>query len=79
MTSKWQCKVLIKIKAKKGCMTMAKKSKSVSLKNVTVDLDDMTFTEVSKDEMHEYNIMDILADWDNQDGVSITIRKEADF
>ena len=59
---------------------MAKKSKSVSLKNVTVDLDNMTFTEVAKDgEMHEYNIMDILADWDNQDGVSITIRKEADF
>ena len=58
---------------------MAKKSKSVSLKNVTVDLDNMTFTEVSKDEMHEYNIMDILADWNNQDGVSISIRKEADF
>ena len=74
--------MLIKIKSKQRTevsITMAKKSKSVSLKNVTVDLDNMTFTEVSKDEMHEYNIMDILADWNNQDGVSISIRKEADF
>ena len=41
-----------------------------------VGLEDGTVTEYTKDETRTYNIRKILEDWDQVDGVSITIKQD---
>lgn len=53
-----------------------KRTKSISLKNATINLEDATVTEYMKDETKTYNIHKILEDWDHVDGVSITIKQD---
>ena len=53
-----------------------KRTKSISLKNATIGLEDGTVTEYTKDETITYNIRKILEDWDQVDGVSITIKQD---
>nr|DAL75257.1 MAG TPA: YonK protein [Caudoviricetes sp.] len=53
-----------------------KRTKSISLKNATINLEDETVTEYTKDETRTYNIRKILKDWDQVDGVSITIKQD---
>lgn len=53
-----------------------KRTKSISLKNATINLEDETVTEYTKDETKTYNIRKILEDWDHVDGVSITIKQD---
>lgn len=53
-----------------------KRTKSISLKNATINLGDETVTEYTKDETRTYNIRKILKDWDQVDGVSITIKQD---
>ncbi len=45
------------------------------------DLDngDLSFQEVDKDETRFYNLVDVLRDFCNQDGVSITIKRGTDI
>lgn len=53
-----------------------KRTKSISLKNATIGLEDGTVTEYTKDETRTYNIRKILEDWDQVDGVSIAIKQD---
>lgn len=53
-----------------------KRTKSISLKNATINLEDGTVTEYTKDETKTYNIRKILEDWNHVDGVSITIKQD---
>lgn len=53
-----------------------KRTKSIPLKNATISLEDGTVTEYTKDETRTYNIRKILEDWDQVDGVSITIKQD---
>lgn len=53
-----------------------KRTKSISLKNATINLEDETVTEYTKDETKAYNIRKILEDWNHVDGVSITIKQD---
>ena len=53
-----------------------KRTKSISLKNATINLEDETVTEYTKDETKTYNICKILEDWNHVDGVSITIKQD---
>lgn len=53
-----------------------KRTKSISLKNATINLEDATVTEYTKDETKTYNIRKILEDWNHVDGVSITIKQD---
>lgn len=53
-----------------------KRTKSISLKNATINLEDETVTEYTKDETRTYNIRKILKDWNHVDGVSITIKQD---
>lgn len=53
-----------------------KRTKSISLKNATINLEDETVTEYTKDETKTYNIRKILEDWNHVDGVSITIKQD---
>ena len=55
---------------------MAKFNQSVTYKDAIIDLENMTITEVTKDGEKVFNIMDELARWENEDGVTITIKKE---
>lgn len=55
-----------------------KLSKSVRLKNATINLDNGTVTESSKDDVKVYRLANILKEWNNVDGVSITITKDDD-
>ena len=57
---------------------MAKKNISVSFRNATINLENMVLDEFdSKNESFEsYSIYNILREWDQVDGVSITIKKD---
>lgn len=58
---------------------MAKASKSVSFKNATINKEDMTITEFTKDDSKTYSLEKIIADWDGIDGVSLTIKQDNDI
>lgn len=55
---------------------MAKKTKSLSFKNATINKSDMTIVEYTKDDSFVYRIKDIIDEWDSVDGLSITIKSE---
>lgn len=57
---------------------MAKKTKSIAFKNATINIDDMTITEFTKDDTKVYDLKKILQDWDNIDGISLTIKQDND-
>lgn len=55
---------------------MAKISKTVSLKNATICMDDMTITEYMKDDTKTYDLKNLLNEWNGIDGISLTIRQD---
>ena len=55
---------------------MAKKTKSIAFKNATINIDDMTITEFTKDDTKVYDLKKVLQDWDNIDGISLTIKQD---
>lgn len=57
---------------------MAKKSKSISFKNATISYTDMTITEFLREEIKTYSIKKLLSDWDNIEGVSLTVKLDED-
>ena len=57
---------------------MAKKTKSIAFKNATINIDDMTSTEFTKDDTKVYDLKKVLQDWDNIDGISLTIKQDND-
>ena len=57
---------------------MAKKTKSIAFKNATINIDDMTITEFTKDDTKVYDLKKVLQDWDNIDCISLTIKQDND-
>ena len=55
---------------------MAKISKVTSFKNASINTEDMTITETSKDYIKVYNIKKLLDDWSGIEGISLTIRQD---
>lgn len=58
---------------------MAKRSKSVSFKNAIISVEDDTITEIMKDDSKTYKLSDTIAEWNEVEGISITIKKESDI
>lgn len=58
---------------------MAKLSKSISLKNAEINVDDMTITEVTKDDEKTHSLKKILQDWNHISGISLTIKQDNDI
>lgn len=59
---------------------MAKVTKKVSLKNCFIDsADPMTVQEIGKDECKYYDLMEIVRDFANIEGVSISISVDNDL
>ncbi len=58
---------------------MAKKSTATSFKNATIDMKDMTITEILKDSERVYNLMEVLKEWSGIEGVSLTIRSDSEI
>lgn len=44
---------------------MAKITKAVSLKNAEINMEDMTITETTKDDIKVYSLDKLLADWNH--------------
>ena len=55
---------------------MAKRTKSIAFKNAVIDTNDMTITEFIKDDTKVYDLNKILADWNDVEGISLTIRQD---
>lgn len=53
---------------------MAKQSKSVSFKNATINFDEMTILECTKDDEKIFSLEKVLKDWEGIDGISLTIK-----
>lgn len=58
---------------------MAKFSSKNAFTNAVLNLDEMTITEFTKDEVKVYDLQKILQQWDGVDGISLTIAKTADI
>lgn len=57
---------------------MAKASKSIAFKNATIDKAEGTITEFTKDDTKVYSIEKLLEDWDQIEGISLTIKQDDD-
>ena len=57
---------------------MAKRTKSISYKGATLSLKDRTITEFTKDETRVYSLDKLLSDWDEVEGISLSIRLDED-
>lgn len=57
---------------------MAKASKSIAFKNAVIDKAEGTITEFTKDDTKAYSIEKLLEDWDQVEGISLTIKQDDD-
>lgn len=57
---------------------MAKASKSIAFKNAVIDKVEGTITEFTKDDTKVYSIEKLLEDWDQIEGISLTIKQDDD-
>lgn len=55
---------------------MAKMSKRIAFKNATIDVQDMTVTEILKDEEKSYNLKEVLESLHGIPGIAITFSQE---
>lgn len=59
---------------------MAKLTSSVAFKNATINLDEGTITEYLKDDnTKEYQLKDILTNWNHIDGISFSIKRDCEL
>lgn len=58
---------------------MAKSSMRDCYKNAIIDIDDMTLTEVDKEEERVYDLRKILEKWNKISGITITISKDCEI
>lgn len=58
---------------------MAKRKMSVSFKNATIDISNMTITEITKDDMKVYSLKDILSQFSDIDSVSLSISTDEEI
>lgn len=58
---------------------MAKRKMSVSFKNATIDISNMTITEITKDDMKVYSLKDILSQFADIDSVSLSISTDEEI
>lgn len=58
---------------------MAKSSMRDCYKNAIIDVDDMTLTEIDKEEERVYDLRKILEKWNKVDGITITISKDCEI
>lgn len=57
---------------------MAKASKSIAFKNAVIDKAEGTITEFTKDDTKVYSIEKLLEEWDQVEGISLTIKQDDD-
>lgn len=57
---------------------MAKASKSIAFKNAVIDKAEGTITEFTKDDTKVYSIEKLLEDWNQIEGISLTIKQDDD-
>ena len=57
---------------------MANASKSIAFKNAVIDKAEGTITEFTKDDTKVYSIEKLLEDWDQIEGISLTIKQDDD-
>ena len=57
---------------------MAKASKSIAFKNAVIDKAEGTITEFIRDDTKVYSIEKLLEDWDQIEGISLTIKQDDD-
>lgn len=58
---------------------MAKRKMSVSFKNATIDISNMTITEITKDDMKVYSLKDILSQFSDIDSVSLSVSTDEEI
>ena len=58
---------------------MARVTRSVSLKNATIDVDNMMVMEFDNkgEEFTETSLLSLLREWHGVDGISLTIKKDS--
>lgn len=58
---------------------MAKVTKSASFTKAVINKDDMTITEIAKDETRVYSLEKLIEDWNGVEGISLTIKQDDDI
>ena len=57
----------------KGILIMAKRKLSVSFSKAVIDMENMTITEINKDDMQTFSLKEILSQFSGIGGVSLKI------
>ncbi len=58
---------------------MAKKSRKTSFSHAVIDVDAGTITEITADNEHEYQIDEVLREWDGVENIRFSISMDEDF
>lgn len=56
-----------------------KKTNTNTFKNATINVDDMTITEHTKDADYTFDLKKVLSAWDGIDGISLVIKQDTDI
>lgn len=57
----------------KGILIMAKRKLSVSFSKAVIDMENMTITEINKDDMQTFSLKEILSQFSGIEGVSLSV------
>lgn len=57
----------------KGIFSMAKRKLSVSFSKAVIDMENMTITEINKDDMQTFSLKEILSQFSGIEGVSLSV------
>lgn len=55
---------------------MAKKSKSITFTNATIDLRDMSIAEMKKDSVVVSSLQEVLEEWDLVEGITLILKRD---
>jgi hypothetical protein len=58
---------------------MAKITKSTAFSKAVINTDDMTITEIGKEDTKVYSIDKLLSEWNGIEGVSLTIKQDTEI
>lgn len=58
---------------------MAKTTKTTTFSKAVINVDDMTITEYSKDDVRVYSIEKLLSEWNGIEGISLVIKQDSNI
>ena len=56
---------------------MAKQTRTLNFKNAVIDYQNMSITEINKDNEEEFSLNEVFKEWDGIEGISLTLKQDS--